>query len=49
MFCNEIGRKVHLVNFDFANDRLPYEVAIDVRRLITLQVVDFHSICLQYI
>lgn len=38
MFAQEIGRKVAIVNLDFANDNLLYEVAIDVRKFLTLQV-----------
>lgn len=41
MFCNEIGRKAAIVNLDFANDRLPYEPTIDVRKHLTLQVAYF--------
>lgn len=38
MFAQEIGRKAAIVNLDFANDNLLYNVAIDVRKFLTLQV-----------
>lgn len=34
----QIERKTILINLDFANDALPYTVAIDVRDFLTLQV-----------
>eukprot|EP01040_Poterioochromonas_malhamensis_P015178 gene15178-16946_t len=33
----QIERKTILINLDFANDALPYTVAIDVRDFLTLQ------------
>lgn len=38
-FLTLLGRKVAVVNLDPANDRLPYECAIDVRELISLEDV----------
>lgn len=40
MFCQEIGRRVAIINLDFANDTLPYTATIDVRNFLTLQVRD---------
>ena len=34
-----LGRKVAVVNLDPANDALPYECAIDVAELVSLEVV----------
>lgn len=39
MFITELGRKCEVVNLDFANDALPYTPAVDVRDLISLQVL----------
>ena len=39
MFLEAINRPCAVVNMDFANDVLPYEVAIDVRDLISLENV----------
>lgn len=39
MFMQEIQRDVAIINLDFANDHLPYVPAVDVRQLLTLQVV----------
>lgn len=39
LFMNAIGRKCHIVNLDFANDSLSYEPSIDVRELISLEVI----------
>ncbi|CAB3364447.1 Hypothetical predicted protein [Cloeon dipterum] len=36
LYLNSIGRKVALVNLDPANDTLPYEAAINITELITL-------------
>ena len=33
-----LGRRVDIVNLDFANDTLSYTPSIDVRELITLEV-----------
>lgn len=38
-FLQLLGRKVAVVNLDPANDRLPYECAVDVRDLISLEEV----------
>ena len=38
-FMSALGRKVVVVNLDPANDSLPYECAVDVSELITLQDV----------
>lgn len=38
MFLQAIGRNCHVVNLDFANDTLPYDVAIDIRDLISVEV-----------
>jgi GTPase SAR1 family protein len=38
-FITGIGRRCEIVNLDFANDVLPYEVAIDVRELVSLEKV----------
>jgi GTPase SAR1 family protein len=34
-----LGRKVAVVNLDPANDALPYECAVDVRELVSLEEV----------
>ena len=36
-FLTSLGRKVSVVNLDPANEALPYECAVDVAELITLQ------------
>lgn len=38
-FLGLLGRKVAVVNLDPANDRLPYECAVDVRGLVSLEDV----------
>jgi GPN-loop GTPase len=42
MFMDAIGRNTAIINLDFANDHVPYDVAIDVRELITLEVGSPH-------
>lgn len=37
--CYHSGRRVAVVNMDFANDRVPYKAAIDVRELIDLDQI----------
>ena len=34
-----LGRKVAVINLDPANDSLPYEVAVDVGELVSLEAV----------
>lgn len=43
-FLTALGRRCEIVNLDFANDFLPYEVALDVRELVSLEKVmpDLH-------
>ena len=41
MFINSLGRQCEIVNLDFANDSIPYSPAIDVRNLITIEVIFF--------
>jgi hypothetical protein len=38
MFMHEMGRSCDIINMDFANEKLPYKAAVDVRDLISLQV-----------
>ena len=38
-FLDELGRHCEVINLDFANDRVPYEVSVDVRDLIDLESV----------
>ena len=38
-FMSQLGRKVVVVNMDPANDGLPYECAVDVSELVTLDDV----------
>lgn len=38
-FMGAIGRKASIVNLDPANDILPYDAAIDVRSLVTLEEI----------
>lgn len=38
-FLNAIGRHSYIINLDPANDRLPYDVRIDVRDFITLEEI----------
>ena len=38
-FLNGLGRKCEIVNLDFANDKLSYNPAIDIRELISLENV----------
>lgn len=38
LFLRELQRPCAVVNLDFANDGVPYDTAIDVRDLITLEV-----------
>jgi len=38
-FMSLLGRKCSVVNLDFANEALPYEVAVDVRELVSLERV----------
>jgi GPN-loop GTPase len=38
-FMKAMSRRVAVVNFDFANDSLPYECAVDVREFISLERV----------
>jgi hypothetical protein len=38
-FLDELGRTCDIVNLDFANDHVPYEIAIDVRELVDLDHV----------
>ena len=38
-FTAALGRRCEIINLDFANDILPYEVAVDVRELVSLEVV----------
>lgn len=60
MMCTSIGRKVGIVNMDFANDKskLPYTTILDVRDLITLEsVIEDHDLgpngsllyCMEYL
>lgn len=50
MFAEAVGRNCKVVNMDFANDRLPYTAAIDVRELVSLEVreedgpIELHAI-----
>lgn len=37
-FLTNLGRKCIIVNLDYANDSLTYNVGIDVRELITIEV-----------
>ena len=39
MFIEAVGRNCKIVNLDFANDNLPYTPAIDVRELVSLEVL----------
>lgn len=39
IFIEALGRKCAIVNLDFANDHFPYDVAIDVRELVSLPAV----------
>jgi GTPase SAR1 family protein len=39
LFLEEIGRPCDIINLDFANDALPYECAVDVRELISIEAV----------
>lgn len=39
-FIKELGRGVAIINLDFANDGVPYKADIDVRDLITLEVLE---------
>jgi hypothetical protein len=39
MFLETIGRKASIINLDFANDKLPYKPAVDIRELISLDLV----------
>ena len=41
MFLEAIGRNCIIINLDFANDKIPYEAAIDIRDLISLEVILF--------
>ena len=45
MFIDELGRWCEIVNLDFANDILPYKAALDVRDLISLQVMGTAEYC----
>ncbi len=38
-FLQLLGRKVAVINLDPANDTLPYECAVDIRDLISLEEV----------
>ena len=38
-FMGAIGRKASVVNLDPANDKTPYEAAVDVRDLVTLEEI----------
>lgn len=38
-FMTAIDRKCAIVNLDFANDKLPYQAAVDVRDLVSLERV----------
>jgi GTPase SAR1 family protein len=38
-FMSASGRKVAIVNLDPANDNLPYEAAVDIADLVSLQEV----------
>lgn len=35
-FLDELGRSCDVINLDFANDHVPYEIAVDVRSLVEL-------------
>ncbi|CAH8538003.1 unnamed protein product [Dicrocoelium dendriticum] len=57
-FLTEIGRKVHIVNLDPANDLLPYTCAVDIGDLIRLEeVMDYLNLgpngglvyCMEYL
>eukprot|EP01039_Chlorochromonas_danica_P010231 gene10231-11325_t len=37
MFMKEIGREIAIINLDFANEKLPYHCALDVRDFLSLQ------------
>ena len=38
-FLDELSRECNVVNLDFANDCVPYDVSVDVRELIDLESV----------
>lgn len=38
-FLTALGRRCEIINLDFANDTLPYDVSVDVRDLVSLEVV----------
>lgn len=40
LFARSLGRQCDIVNLDFANDILPYTPTIDVRDLISQEVID---------
>ena len=37
-FLTALGRSAAIINLDFANDKVPYTAAIDVRDLLKLEV-----------
>jgi broad-specificity NMP kinase len=39
LFALSLGRKCDIINLDFANDVLPYTPAIDVRELVSQEVI----------